>query len=123
LEAYGWHVIPNVDGHDVVALEAAIQAAKAETGKPPWSAGKTIIGKGSPNKRHPHVHGAALATTRSCDRKNMGWGPPAAFEIPADIYAGWDARPRARGWKRCGTTKFARVQGGYPKEAAEFERA
>ncbi|MBW8307584.1 MAG: transketolase, partial [Thiobacillus sp.] len=84
-EAYGWNVVPNVDGHDVVALEAAIQKAKASTDKPTLICCNTIIGKGSPNKEGTHdVHGAALGHAEiEATRKNIGWNHP-AFEIPAD---------------------------------------
>jgi transketolase len=122
-EAYGWHVIPNVDGHDVVALEAAIQAAKAETGKPTLICCKTIIGKGSPNKAGTHdVHGAALGHDEvEATRKHMGWNHP-AFEIPADIYAGWDAKTKGQGLETLWNNKFAEYKEAYPAEAAEFER-
>src|SRR4030066_265022 len=97
-EAYGWHVIANVDGHDVVALEEAIQKAKASADKPTLICCKTIIGKGAPNKQGSHdVHGAALGHEElEAARKNMGWNHP-PFEIPADIYAGWDAKTQGQG--------------------------
>ncbi|MHB0917518.1 MAG: transketolase [Thiobacillus sp.] len=122
-EAYGWHVIPNVDGHDVVALEAAIQSAKAETGRPTLVCCKTIIGKGSPNKAGTHdVHGAALGHDEVlATRKNMGWDH-AAFEVPADIYAGWDAKTKGQGLETLWNNKFAEYKAAYPAEAAEFER-
>jgi len=122
-EAYGWHVIPHVDGHDVVALEAAIQAAKAETGKPTLICCKTIIGKGSPNKEGTHdVHGAALGHDEvEATRKHIGWNHP-AFEVPADIYAGWDAKTKGQGLETLWNNKFAEYRKAYPKEAAEFER-
>ncbi|NTV88683.1 MAG: transketolase, partial [Burkholderiaceae bacterium] len=122
-EAYGWQVIPNVDGHDVVALEAAIQKAKAETGRPTLICCKTIIGKGSPNKAGTHdVHGAALGHDEvEATRKNMGWNHP-AFEVPADIYAGWDAKTKGQGLETLWNNKFAEYKAVYPAEAAEFER-
>jgi len=122
-EAYGWHVIPNVDGHDVVALEAAIQKAKAETGKPTLICCKTIIGKGSPNKEGTHdVHGAALGHDEiEATRKHIGWNHP-AFEVPADIYAGWDAKTKGQGLETLWNNKFAEYKAVYPAEAAEFER-
>ena len=122
-EAYGWHVIADVDGHDSVALEAAVQAAKAVTDKPTMICCKTIIGKGSPNKEGTHdVHGAALGAQEIADtRKNIGWNHP-PFEIPADIYAGWDARTKGTGLERLWNNKFAEYARAYPAEAAEFTR-
>jgi transketolase len=122
-EAYGWNVVPNVDGHDVVALEAAIQKAKASTDKPTLICCKTIIGKGSPNKEGTHdVHGAALGHDEvEATRKHIGWNHP-AFEIPADIYAGWDAKTKGQGLETLWNNKFAEYKAAYPAEAAEFER-
>ena len=122
-EAYGWNVVPNVDGHDVAAIEAAIQKAKASTDKPTLICCKTIIGKGSPNKAGTHdVHGAALG----CDevlatRDNMGW-PHEAFNVPAEIYAGWDAKTKGQGLETLWNNKFSEYKKAYPAEAAEFER-
>jgi transketolase len=122
-EAYGWHVIPNVDGHDFVALEKAITEAKAETGKPTLICCKTIIGKGSPNKAGTHdVHGAALGHEEvEATRKHMGWNHP-AFEIPKDVYEGWDAKTKGQGLETLWNNKFAEYAKAYPAEAAEFER-
>uniref|UniRef100_UPI00286E87A8 transketolase family protein n=1 Tax=Thiobacillus sp. TaxID=924 RepID=UPI00286E87A8 len=122
-EAYGWNVIAGVDGHDVVALEAAIQKAKASTDKPTLICCKTIIGKGSPNKEGTHdVHGAALGHDEiEATRKHIGWNHP-AFEIPADIYAGWDAKTKGQGLETLWNNKFAEYKAAFPAEAAEFER-
>ena len=122
-EAYGWHVIADVDGHDSAALEAAVQAAKAVTDKPTMICCKTIIGKGSPNKEGTHdVHGAALGATEIADtRKNIGWNYP-PFEIPAEIYAGWDAKTKGTGLESLWNNKFAEYAAAYPAEAAEFTR-
>ena len=122
-EAYGWHVIPNVDGHDFVALEKAVTEAKAETNKPTLICCKTIIGKGSPNKAGTHdVHGAALGHEEvEATRKHMGWTHP-AFEIPADVYQGWDAKTKGQGLETLWNNKFAEYTAAYPAEAAEFER-
>ena len=122
-EAYGWNVIAGVDGHDVVALEAAIQQAKASTDKPTLICCKTIIGKGSPNKEGTHdVHGAALGHDEiEATRKHIGWNHP-AFEIPADIYAGWDAKTKGQGLETLWNNKFAEYKAAFPAEAAEFER-
>ncbi|MDP2165176.1 MAG: transketolase, partial [Hydrogenophaga sp.] len=122
-EAYGWNVVAGVDGHDVVALEAAIQKAKASTDKPTLICCKTVIGKGSPNKEGTHdVHGAALGHDEvEATRKHIGWNHP-AFEIPADIYAGWDAKTKGQGLETLWNNKFAEYKKAYPAEAAEFER-
>ncbi len=122
-EAYGWNVIAGVDGHDVVALEAAIQKAKASADKPTLICCKTIIGKGSPNKEGTHdVHGAALGAAEvEATRKHIGWNSP-AFEVPADIYAGWDAKTKGQGLESLWNNKFAEYRKAFPAEAAEFER-
>ena len=90
--AYGWHVVPNVDGHDAAAVEAAIQAAKAETHRPSLICCKTIIGWGSPNKQGTEAtHGAALGDAEvAATRVALDW-PHAPFVIPDDIRAGWEA--------------------------------
>jgi transketolase len=122
-EAYGWHVIPGVDGHDPVAIEAAVQAAKAVTDKPSLICCKTVIGKGSPNKEGTHdVHGAALGDAEiAATRANLGWnhGP---FEIPKDVYEGWDCRTKGTGLEALWNNKFAEYAAAFPKEAAEFKR-
>ncbi len=122
-EAYGWHVIANVDGHDSAAVEAALQAAKAVTDKPSMICCKTVIGKGAPNKQGGHdVHGSALGAAEiEATRKNLGWNHP-PFEIPADIYAGWDAKARGADLEQAWNDKFAEYARAYPAEAAEFKR-
>ncbi|HUW29684.1 MAG TPA: transketolase [Sulfuriferula sp.] len=122
-EAYGWHVIAGVDGHDAVAVEAAVEAAKAVTDKPTMICCKTIIGKGSPNKEGTHdVHGAALGAQEIIDtRKHIGWDHP-AFEIPADVYEGWDARTKGEGLEKLWNNKFAEYAAAFPAQAAEFKR-
>ncbi len=122
-EAYGWHVIAGVDGHDSAAVEAAVQAAKAVTDKPSMICCKTIIGKGAPNKQGGHdVHGAALGTAEiEATRKNIGWTHP-PFEIPADIYAGWDAKSKGASLEAAWNDKFAAYARAFPAEAAEFKR-
>ncbi len=122
-EAYGWHVIAGVDGHNAEAVEAAVQAAKAVTDKPSLICCKTIIGKGSPNKEGTHdVHGAALGAQEIIDtRKHIGWDHP-AFEIPADVYEGWDARTKGEGLEKLWNNKFAEYAAAFPAEAAEFKR-
>ena len=122
-ESYGWHVIPHVDGHDAAAVEAALEAAQAETGKPTLICCKTVIGLGSPNKAGSHdCHGAPLgaeevAAARAC----IGW-EHAPFEIPADVYAAWDARAKGAAAEAEWAGRFAAYQAAFPELAAEFER-
>ena len=122
-EAYGWNVIPNVDGHSFQAVEAAVQQAKQSTDKPTLIQCKTIIGKGSPNKAGTHdVHGAALGHEEvEATRKHMGWNYP-AFEIPQDVYDGWDAKTKGEGLEKLWNNKFTEYEKAYPAEAAEFKR-
>ena len=122
-EAYGWHVLRDVDGHDVSAVDAAIVQALRVAAKPSLICCKTVIAKGSPNKAGSHeAHGAALGDKEvAATRENIGWKYP-PFEIPQDIYAGWDARAKGAeleaGWNR----KFAVYGKAFPKEAGEFIR-
>uniref|UniRef100_E6QTK8 transketolase n=1 Tax=mine drainage metagenome TaxID=410659 RepID=E6QTK8_9ZZZZ len=122
-EAYGWHVIADVDGHNPVAVDAALKAAKAVTDKPTLICCKTVIGKGSPNKEGTHdVHGAALGAAEiAATRENIGWHHP-SFEIPADVYAGWDGRIKGAGLESLWNIKFSAYAEEFPDEAAEFTR-
>ncbi|HGS5752585.1 TPA: transketolase [Vibrio cholerae] len=122
-EAYGWHVIPAVDGHDADAINAAIEAAKAETSRPTLICTKTIIGFGSPNKAGSHdCHGAPLGNDEiKAAREFLGW-EHAPFEIPADIYAAWDAKPAGASKEAAWDEKFAAYANAYPTEAAEYKR-
>ena len=122
-EAYGWHVIANVEGHDPEALNDAIIAAKAVTDKPSLICCKTIIGAGSPNKEGTHdVHGAALGDAEiAATRAHIGWKYP-PFEIPKHVYEAWDARTKGEGLEKLWNIKFAAYRQAFPKEAAEFER-
>ncbi len=122
-EAYGWHVIPAVDGHNAQAVKAAIEAARAETGKPTLICCKTTIGFGSPNKQGSHdCHGSPLGADEvALVRKTLGWEYP-AFEIPADVYAGWDAKAKGVAAEQSWKDKFAAYQAVFPELAAEFKR-
>ena len=122
-EAYGWHVVRDVQGHDPVEIEAAIQAAKAETGRPTLICCKTIIGAGAPNKQDSHdVHGAPLGAAEiEAARAYIGWNHP-AFEIPADVYAAWDARAKGAALETEWNTRFAAYAAEFPELAAEFTR-
>ena len=122
-EAYGWNVVAGVDGHDPVALEAAIQKAKQSSDKPTLICCKTIIGKGSPNKEGTHdVHGAALGQAEiDATRKNLGWNHE-PFVIPQDVYDGWDAKTKGEGLEKLWNNKFAEYAAQFPELAAEFTR-
>ncbi|MGR5220367.1 transketolase [Vibrio parahaemolyticus] len=121
-EAYGWHVIPAVDGHDSEAINAAIVAAKADP-RPTLICTKTIIGFGSPNKSGSHdCHGAPLGAEEIAEtRKQLGWehGP---FEIPSEIYAEWDAKEAGATKEAAWNEKLAAYEAAYPELAAEFKR-
>ncbi|KJG13942.1 transketolase [Photobacterium iliopiscarium] len=122
-EAYNWHVIRHVDGHDAAAINAAIEEAKAETTKPTLICCKTIIGFGSPNKAGSHdCHGAPLGAEEiKAAREFLGWnyGP---FEIPADIYAEWDAKEAGKAKQASWNEKFAAYTAAFPELASEFTR-
>ena len=122
-EAYGWHVIPHVDGHYVNAVHAAIEASRKVTDRPSLICCKTIIGRGSPNKAGSHdSHGAALGEKEvAATRQNIGWDHP-PFEIPADVYAGWDARSKGAAREAEWNEKFAAYSKAFPREASEFSR-
>ncbi|MBM4180637.1 MAG: transketolase [Betaproteobacteria bacterium] len=121
--AYGWNVIRNVDGHDFAALEAAVQQAKQSADKPTLIQAKTIIGKGSPNKQGGHdCHGAPLGDKEiAAARETIGWPHP-PFEIPADVYEGWNAKTKGEGLEKLWNNKFAEYAAQFPAEAAEFTR-
>ena len=120
--AYGWNVIPNVDGHDVAAVDAAIATAK-KSDKPTLICCKTVIGKGSPNMQgSDKVHGAALGDAEiAATRAAIGWDA-APFEIPADVYAAWDAKAQGAELQSAWQKKFDAYRAAFPAEAAEFER-
>ena len=122
-EAYGWQVIRDVQGHDPVAIEAAIQQAKANTAQPTLICCKTIIGAGAPNKQDSHdVHGAPLGAAEiEATRAHIGWNHP-PFHIPADVYAAWDARTRGASLEAQWNAAFAAYRAAHPELAAEFER-
>ncbi len=122
-EAYGWQVIRDVDGHNADEIKQAIGTAKAETGKPTMICCKTIIGFGSPNKAGSHdCHGAALGEEEiALARKELGWDA-APFEIPEDVYAGWDAKAKGQAAESAWDKAFAAYAEAYPEEAAEFKR-
>ncbi len=122
-EAYGWHVEPNVNGHDPVAIETAIEAAKQASGKPSMICCKTVIGMGSPNKAGTHaVHGAALGDAEvAASRPHIGWNH-LPFEIPKKIYDMWDNRAKGKKLEAKWIQRIDEYTKKYPSEAAEFKR-
>ena len=122
-EAYGWQVIPAVDGHDSDAITAAIEAARAETGKPTLICCKTVIGMGSPNKAgKEECHGAPLGDEEiALTREALGW-KYGSFEIPDDIYAEWSARDSGAAAEQAWNDKFDAYAAAHPELAAEFKR-
>ncbi len=122
-EAYGWHVIAGVDGHDAAAIKAAVEAAQAETKRPTLICCKTIIGYGSPNKQGGHdCHGAPLGAEEiKAAREFLGWKHE-AFDIPADVYGEWDNKEAGCAAEAAWNEKFAAYKAAYPELAVEFER-
>ncbi|CAI2047237.1 MULTISPECIES: transketolase [Serratia] len=122
-EAYGWHVVRHVDGHNPDAIKAAIEEARKVTDKPSLLMCKTVIGFGSPNKAGTHdVHGAALGAAEvAATREALGW-KYAAFEIPQDIYAQWDAKEAGQAKEAAWNDRFAAYAQAFPELAAEFKR-
>ncbi len=121
-EAYGWQVIRNVDGHDADEIRMAIETAR-KSDRPTLICCKTIIGFGSPNKQgKEESHGAALGAEEvALTRANLGWNHP-PFEIPADIYAEWNAREAGNKAESDWSQRFAAYQAEHPELAAEFTR-
>ncbi|CAK0742995.1 transketolase 1 [Gammaproteobacteria bacterium] len=122
-QAYGWHVVSGVDGHNPEAISQAIHAARAVNDKPSLICCKTVIGFGSPNLCGSHdCHGAPLGDAEiAATRENLGWTPP-PFEIPASIYQSFDARAKGKAQEEDWNTHFAAYRAAYPELAAEFER-
>ncbi|WP_026289797.1 transketolase [Thioalkalivibrio sulfidiphilus] len=122
-EAYGWHVVPNVDGHDAEAVKQAIEAARAVTDKPSIICCKTVIGFGSPNKQgKEECHGAPLGDDEiKLARETLGWKHE-PFVIPDEIYAGWNARDKGAAAEAAWNKAFAEYEKAHPELAAEFKR-
>jgi transketolase len=122
-EAYGWHVIADVDGHDPEAIKSAIEQAKAVTDKPTMICCKTVIGFGSPNKSGSHdCHGAPLGHDEiAAAREFLNW-PHAPFEIPDDIYSGWDAKSTGAEKEQYWEQQLASYASAHPALASELKR-
>ncbi len=122
-ESYGWHVIADVDGHNPEELLKATEMAKAMTDKPTMICCKTTIGFGSPNKAGSHAcHGAPLGEEEiNLTKAALGW-EHGAFEVPDDVYQGWDAKEKGAAAEAAWNEKFAAYKAEFPELAAEFER-
>ncbi|MGP2461594.1 transketolase [Pantoea ananatis] len=122
-EAYNWHVVGEIDGHDADAVKAAIQEAQSVTDKPSLIICRTVIGFGSPNKAgKEEAHGAALGEEEvALTRKQLGWNYP-AFELPKEIYQQWDAKQAGAEREKAWNNKLAAYKQAYPELAAEYER-
>ncbi|HBO37973.1 MAG TPA: transketolase [Pasteurellaceae bacterium] len=122
-EAYGWQVIPAVDGHNPAQIEEAVKKAQAEKSKPTLIICKTIIGYGSPNKSNSHdCHGAPLGDEEiALTRKALNWNY-APFEIPAEIYAEWDGKTKGQAAEKTWEEKFSAYASAHPELAADFKR-
>ena len=122
-ESYQWHVVRDVDGHDPDAIGTAIEAARAVTDKPSLICCKTIIGFGAPNLAGTHdCHGAPLGDDEiAATRENIGWSH-APFEVPDEVYAGWNAGDKGAGAEADWNALFNAYKKAHPDLAAEFER-
>src|SRR5271155_1621622 len=121
-EAYGWHVVPRVDGQDSEAVAAALAAARAVTDRPSLICAKTVIGWGAPNKQGTAaMHGEAMGLEEvAAARVRLGWTSP-PFEIPADIRAAWDRREKGAQVEQEWRARFAAYRAEFPALAAELE--
>ena len=122
-KSYNWHVITDVDGHDPEAINAAIVEAKAMNDRPTLICTRTVIGFGSPNLAGSHdCHGAPLGDDEIAKtREQLGWSF-APFEIPQEIYDGWDHHEEGAECEDNWNERFTAYNASYPKEAAEFKR-
>lgn len=122
-EAYGWHVVRDVDGHDAEAVRRAFEEARSVTDRPSLICAKTVIGFGAPNVCGTHgVHGAPLGDDEiQATREFLGWeyGP---FEVPDTVYAGWDARSEGERAEAQWRESFAAYEAAHPELARDFRR-
>ena len=122
-EAYGWHVVRDVDGHDPQALRHALDQACADHNRPSLVCARTIIGFGAPNKQGTaDTHGAPLGEAEiEAAREELNW-PHAPFEVPEDVRHGWDIRERGDRQVKSWHERFATYRQAFPELASEFER-
>ena len=122
-EAYGWHVVRDVDGHDPEAVSKAVHEARSVNDKPSLICCRTVIGYGAPNLCGSHdCHGAPLGDDEiKSTRENLGWSH-GAFEVPDEIYKGWSARDKGAAAEAEWNEKLAAYRKSHPELAAELER-
>lgn len=122
-EAYGWHVVSGIDGHQPEAIKAAIESARQHADKPSLLICKTVIGFGAPNKQGKEdAHGAPLGDEEiAAARQQLDWPHP-PFHVPDEIYTGWNAKASGGRRHQQWTARFAAYADAYPHEAAEFTR-
>ena len=122
-QAYHWHVIRDVDGHDPAQVKIALEEARAAGDRPSLICCRTVIGWGSPNKQGKEsCHGSALGEDEvQLVRQTLGWTQP-PFEIPAEYYQAWDARARGADLEQAWQDRLAEYGQRYPEDAAELRR-
>lgn len=122
-ESYGWQVIPNVDGHDADAIQAAVEAARGNTAQPTLICCKTVIGFGSPNKEGKEdCHGAPLGDDEiKLTREKLGWEYP-AFEVPEDVYSAWSAKAKGAAAESAWNARFEAYASAFPELSSELKR-
>ncbi|MBS9543457.1 transketolase [Morganella morganii subsp. sibonii] len=122
-EAYGWHVVRGIDGHNPDQIKAAVEEAKAVTDKPSLLMCKTVIGFGSPKKAGTaDAHGSPLGDAEiAATREALNW-PYAPFEIPQEIYTEWDAKKAGAAAESEWDVKFAHYEKAFPELAREYRR-
>jgi transketolase len=123
-EAYNWQVLSVADGNDLVAIEDAIKAGKADTTRPTLIRVRTVIGYGSPKAGTNKVHGEAMgAEATKATKKNLGWPEDKSFYVPDEARKNWDTiKPRGKAAHAAWDASFAEYKKAYPEVAAEFER-
>jgi transketolase len=122
-ESYQWHVVRDVDGHDPESIRAAIDEARSVTDRPSLICCRTVIGYGAPNLAGSHdCHGAPLGDDEiAATRENIGW-PHAPFEVPGEVYEGWNARDKGAKAEDDWNAAFSAYREAHPELAVEFER-
>ncbi len=122
-DAYGWHTVGPIDGHDPDAIRKALEEARTEKARPSLILARTIIGFGAPDKQGTAAtHGSALGEEEVAKaRKTLNWPYP-PFEVPDEIYAGWDARERGKALEKDWNDRFAAYENAHPELAAELLR-
>jgi transketolase len=122
-KSYGWNVIGPINGHDAAVVSQAIASAKLSTDKPTLIVCKTSIGKGSPNRADTaKAHGEPLGAEEiALTRAAIGWNH-APFEVPAEVYADWDAKAKGKAQEAAWNQAFAAYKAAHPELAKELQR-